>query len=145
MNKLQRIIGTGMIALAGLGISGCKEGVIEYSDVKTENAKVTWKEHKDAYSTMILIPMMIGKSMMLMPESIDIPEKNDIVFMGEQNFDLDNSEIFQRFKVGDKSKVSYVEKYWSTYDVHKDDGIKRRTLLKREFLENKFVDAQPIK
>jgi hypothetical protein len=142
MRNITRLLGVGASMLA-LSLAGCKEWRIDYSSVKQEEATVTWKEHKDAYNTTILMPMMIGKSVHLMPHSIYIPEKNNIVFRGEQSFDLNNSEIFNRFQLNDKAKVSYKEKYWSTYETHKNVyGKKERTLLKSKFLENEFVDAQ---
>ena len=136
MKNLQRLV---LVGLSTLVFSfGCKDYRIEYSEVKHETARVTLHEYvPESTSLSFDIDMDGGIS-----NSIDTdPEEYNITFKGKIDFELDNKEIFDRFKLEDKADVSYKEKHGKTYDR---DG-KTRYLKKDEIVGNEFVDAWPIK
>lgn len=141
MKNLQRLALVGLSTLI-LSLSGCKEYKIEYSEIKHETARVSLQEYVPESTNMSRNVDSEGD----VSFSVDTdPTEYNIAFKGKIDFKLDNKEIFDRFKLEDKADVSYTEVYWAVYDKFKDDGIERRKLLERKFLENKFVDAWPIK
>ena len=128
MNRLQRLLGIGAIALAT--ITGCKEYRTEYSEIKHGNASVELHYHRPY--------MHVGGGRLFIRSH---PAQYHVKFSGDVNFEINNKNIFNRFK--DKSSlvdVSYREIYFSVYDDTDRDGQKE--LIKRKLQGYEFVDAQ---
>ncbi len=158
MKNITKILGIGILAVASLGIGACSEYKTEYSEIKHETAIVTLHKYvPEKTETDIGVSITnheggfgfgtngfgYGLGGMNVVTGTT-PEKYEVVFSGKVDFEVDNKEIFDRFKLEDKADVSYQEVYGAVYEYN-EDTIEKEKLLERKFLENKFVDAQPIK
>jgi hypothetical protein len=126
---------TPYILAAGLSVIsliGCKETRTELSDIIHEDAKVTSKYHRNSFYQ----PIIIGKMVTGYPRS----EINKITFDGLVDFEVDNKEIYSKFKEGDIADISYRESYELTFEDLDKDGIKEQT--EKIFTGYEFVDAQ---
>ena len=127
MKNLKRILFGGLMLL---GLAGCKEYKTEYSDVKHEDALVSYKKHRNSYIAQ------------LNEQRTYHPEEYEIVFDGKIRFVLDNKEMFKRFNSNDQADVSYREKYRLILDDTNKDGTNE--LIQKNFMDAEFIDAQPI-
>ncbi len=107
----------------------------ELSDFLYENAKVTSMYHKDARRS----PVFFYRVVVMIPH----PAENKITFDGQIDFEINNLEIYSRFKLGDSAVVSYRTSYKVTYEDLDGNGINEPT--KKEFIDYHFIDAQPKK
>jgi len=137
MNKLQRLLGVGAIALAS--ITGCKYQT-EYSKIKHEIATVTLREHQDATNS-IGFGVAIGNPGAGLAMSHG--ERYYIFFDGEIDFEINNKDIFNRFNKGDSAYITYKEIDLLRFKNVSRGGI--RKLFKKAFFDYEFVDAQPKK
>lgn len=134
MNKLQRRLGIGLLAL-GL-LAGCREYKREYSEIKHEDAVVSKMNYTKGHNNLEIVWKFYEERLEL--RNVYHPEKNEIAFDGKVDFELDDRIIFDRFeKVGDSADVSYKEIHWKTYNY---DG-KTRYLEKDDIQGYEFVDA----
>ncbi len=121
MNKLQKFLGIGVLAL---GLAGCKEQTIdyEYSNIKHERAVVTYKNESRGLR-------WIGRMSYLY-------ERYEITFKGKIEFELEDEEMYGKFNSNDIADVSYREVYTSlsTYDDTNNSGTNC-------LIEKKFVDS----
>ncbi len=132
MNKLQKILGIGAIVLS---LTGCRE-TEEYSEIKHENAVVSYRQYRKAhtYRSMILVRAII-------PITRHYPERWYINFDGNIDFEVDNKEIYNRFdNTGDVADISYKEFHASIYNTNKNG---KEELIWRGRSIYEFVDAQP--
>lgn len=75
-------------------------------------------------------------------QTVKVREKNIIEFKSDRlKFWVDNKEIYNRFKIGDKADVTYKENYKLIYEDLDDDGIKES--IDKYILNYEFIDAQP--
>lgn len=123
------------ISLAVSILSGCKEHKTEYSEPKHEEATVIYKHHRVSW----MQPIPCGKSFTY----IIHPARYDTTFTGSIEFEVNDSQIFNRFEEKDLADVTYREVYKLTYDDLDGDG--KKELLERKLKEYEFLDAQPIK
>ena len=129
------------VLAAGLAASlftGCvrKESRTELSDILHQNANVVRMEHRNRW--MQSIPMRVGKITTI--QYIHHPERNIIVLDGEVDFEINNKEIYGRFKEGDYADVLYRESYKLTFEDLNGDGVKEQT--GKTLTGYEFVDAQ---
>lgn len=139
MKNLKRILGTGLMLL---GLAGCKEFEMKYSNIKHENAIVSYKKFSAPYTIGELKPVKTSTGEVLVVMPVDYPAKYEIAFDGKIRFELDDRVMFDRFHSNDQADVSYRELYSLIYDDTNNDGTNE--LVQRFFMDAEFLDAQPI-
>lgn len=109
MNKLQKAIGA--VALgATIGLAGCKEYIIDSSNLEQVNMKVVDKEVNTFFGDKI------------------------VTFYGNNNyFRIKDSGWYDKFELGNIVKISYRSRYMLTFEDTNNDG-------KKEFIESRFLD-----
>jgi hypothetical protein len=172
MKTLNKILCVGATALTLL-LGGCKEYRIGYSKPIIEEAIVSLHEYiPSKYETKLGIKLYSTDSFIQTNEGMRIkigdnlsigsdgglgtnigdnlvlsqkftPAKYNISFEGNVNFEFNNEEIFERFKLGDKAKVKYLEVYREVYEDKNKDQEKE--LVERKIKGYKFIDAELIK
>lgn len=131
MNKLQKILGVGVISLPLL-LGGCDkiENVLskipithtEYSNVLQEDAEVVDVDYK------LLLPL---------PKRIFT-----VVFKCQHGkFTVEDRYLWERMVKGQDVDVAYKEIYEATYKDLNNDG--KRDLVERKLVKYDFLDAQP--
>lgn len=127
------------VGLASSLLTACKQVKTEISDVLHEDAKVVGMEHKNSW--MQPMPIHAGKIRTIY--FIHHPERNIISFDGKVDFEINNKEVFSRFKQGDSASVSYRQSYRLTFDDIDGDG--KKDLVNKVLVDYDFLDAQPKK
>lgn len=131
------IVGAGALLCASLTNCNCRrETRTELSDILHEDARVTSMQHSDAWKEQI----RGGNGASLSIGEINRPEENRINFGGKIKFNVNNKEIYERFKEGDLVDVSYRENYKLTFQDLDGDGEKEQT--GKTLKGYVFVDAQ---
>lgn len=140
MKSLRGILFGGLMLL---GLTGCKEFEIKYSDIKHEDAIVSYKNFTAPYTIGELKPVKTSSGQeILTPTRVDYPAKYEIAFDGKIRFELDDRVMFDRFHSNDQADVSYRELYSLIYDDTNNDGTNE--LIQKFFMDAEFIDAQPI-
>jgi hypothetical protein len=134
--KKSLIIPAGVAGLVGITLAGCNQKMVE-SEQLFEYAKVIRMEHSDSYSVPEVGFDFDGD---LTLHNVDYPEKNIIEFDGKVDFEVNNKEIYNRFKEGDSARVCYKATYWVTFEDLDKDGKKEET--NREISGYRFLDAK---
>jgi len=161
MNKLQKILGAGVISLPLL-LGGCDkiENVlskipithIEYSNVLQEDAEVvdvvySPSRHGSGAGPSFGMDMDGNPTMGLAVTSVSIPEKYAVVFKCQhgkfivEGTDNEHKDLWERMVEGQDVDVTYKEIYEATYKDLNNDG--KRDLVERKLVKYDFLNAQP--
>jgi hypothetical protein len=125
----------------GWSLGLTKEKRTELSDVLYETASVTAKDYQEKEDGL-LTGMAMGNLAMGMLFEKD--EKFSVSFKGQKtSFDINNEKIFKSLKIGDRVRLSYQEKYKSTYD-YIPPNFDQKQQLDKVLSGYKFVSAEKI-
>lgn len=98
----------------GWSLGLTKERRTELSDVLYEIGKVTAKNYQEEEDNL---PLGIAMGNIALGLALSEDEEYNISFRGSKtSFDFDDKELFRAFKVGDKVRLGYREKYKVTSD-----------------------------
>ena len=113
----------------------------ELSDILYETAVVTSKNHQEEEDNFVL-GVALGNPALGIVLSED--EEYTINFKGPKTeFELDDETTFKKFKINEKVKLGYVEKYEITSDYVPPNFDKKQQLY-RTFLKNELISIDKL-